>query len=87
MLKKIAFASIIIGLAVSVVSAHAATLFTKDLYFGMKNDAQVTQLQQFLTTYGYYTDPITGNFFSLTQAGVKKFQIAQGRNFDKPRLL
>ena len=57
--------------------AHAQ-VFTKDLYFGIQGDSEVTQLQEFLATQNLYSGPITGNFFSLTLKAVKAFQSAQG---------
>jgi peptidoglycan hydrolase-like protein with peptidoglycan-binding domain len=42
--------------------------FTKDLSFGMRNDVEVRCLQKFLNVL------VTGNFFTLTQAAVVKFQ-------------
>lgn len=53
-------------------------LFEKDLYFGIKNDPEVTRLQQFLTEQSFYNGPVTGNFFSLTLNAVKKFQENSG---------
>lgn len=53
-------------------SASAAS-FNTDLQYG-STGTQVTQLQEFLTDQGVYSGPITGNFFSLTLAGVKAFQ-------------
>jgi peptidoglycan hydrolase-like protein with peptidoglycan-binding domain len=53
--------------------ASAAT-FNTDLSYGMKNNSDVTSLQQFLAAQGDYTGPITGNFYSLTLQGVKNFQ-------------
>ena len=50
--------------------------FNKDLYFGMNSDQGVTNLQQFLTDSGFYSGPITGNFFSLTREAVRKYQSA-----------
>ncbi|MFH1162098.1 MAG: peptidoglycan-binding domain-containing protein [Candidatus Jorgensenbacteria bacterium] len=55
-------------------TAHADELFTKNLYFGIQKDSEVTQLQEFLTSEGLYSGPITGNFFSLTLKAVKDFQ-------------
>ena len=51
-----------------------AATFDRYLYFGLRNDSDVTKLQEFLRDQGIYSGPITGNFFSLTQEGVKKFQ-------------
>ncbi len=52
--------------------------FSKDLYFGLKNDNEVIKLQRFLTSQGLYDGPITGNFLSLTQQAVKDFQRKNG---------
>jgi len=61
------------------LSAAAADLsFERNLYYGMENDASVKILQEFLTENGYYKGPITGNFFGLTEEGVKKFQQSKG---------
>ncbi|OGZ99609.1 MAG: hypothetical protein A3C07_04835 [Candidatus Sungbacteria bacterium RIFCSPHIGHO2_02_FULL_47_11] len=48
--------------------------FERDLYFGILNDPDVTRLQEFLRDQGVYTGPVTGNFFTMTQEGVKRFQ-------------
>ncbi len=55
-----------------------AQTFDYDLYYGIQGDSDVKQLQEFLTSQGVYSGPISGNFFSLTLAGVKQFQVAQG---------
>lgn len=59
---------------VSFPALAESALFERDLYFGLRNDPDVTRLQQFLTDQKIYSGPITGNFFSLTQAAVKQFQ-------------
>ncbi len=56
----------------------SAQTFERDMYFGIQGDSGVQQLQEFLADQGYYSGPITGNFFSLTFSAVKKFQTAQG---------
>ena len=56
--------------------SHAS--FSKDLYYGVRGDAEVQALQEFLTDQGHYSGTATGNFFSLTLSAVKKFQIANG---------
>lgn len=48
--------------------------FSKDLYYGVRGDAEVQALQEFLTEQNLYTGPITGNFFSLTLQAVKALQ-------------
>ena len=52
--------------------------FDRDLYYGLENDEEVRRLQNFLTAHGFYSGPVTGGFFSLTQAGVQRFQFANG---------
>lgn len=52
--------------------------FERDLYYGVSNDADVTRLQEFLKSEGVYSGPVTGNFFSLTREGVKRFQEREG---------
>ncbi len=49
----------------------------KNLYFGIKNDPQVRCLQEFLKSQGSQIYPeglVTGNFLSLTQQAVIRFQ-------------
>jgi hypothetical protein len=70
----VGFASVLLGSSI----AKADALFTKDLYYGIQGDSDVMQFQEFLTSQDVYSGPISGNFFSLTLAGVKQFQIAQG---------
>lgn len=52
--------------------------FDRDLRFGMRNDPDVSNLQEFLTDQGFYNQTISGNFFILTRNAVKKFQQAHG---------
>lgn len=55
-------------------------IFNRNLYFGLRKDSDVTDLQEFLTDQGYYAGPITGNYFLLTVQAVKKFQSVNGIN-------
>jgi len=74
-MRKINLAFLIIGILLGgVFIVKAETLFTKDLYFGIQNDSEVVKLQEFLTNQGFYSGPVTSNFFSLTLEAVKKFQ-------------
>lgn len=57
---------------------EATVSFDRDLYFGLRNDADVSNLQEFLTDKGFYDNTISGNFFILTRNAVKKFQAAHG---------
>lgn len=55
----------------------ASAQFNRDLYFGIRNDAEVSRLQIFLRDQGLFTYPeITGNFFGVTKEAVVKFQRA-----------
>jgi peptidoglycan hydrolase-like protein with peptidoglycan-binding domain len=64
-------------LVLSAPLAHAQG-FTKNLFFGMQSDSEVSQLQEFLAAQNLYTGPITGNYYSLTLNSVKAFQVQQG---------
>lgn len=64
---------ILVFLGILIAPSFAYAAFEQDLYFGVVG-GEVAILQQFLTDQGLYTGPVNGNFFSLTQAGVKRFQ-------------
>lgn len=56
-----------------------AQLFTRDLYFGLRNDSDVVRLQEFLRTRGFFNYPVaTGNYFTVTMQAVKGFQRVNG---------
>ena len=65
--------STLLLLAIFIPSISFAS-FDKDLYYGIDNDSQVLELQEFLTSEGLYSGPITGNYYSLTVQAVKSFQ-------------
>lgn len=48
--------------------------FERNLFYGMKRDADVARLQKFLVHRGFYHSRITGNFSRKTRDAVKKFQ-------------
>lgn len=52
--------------------------FSRDLGYGERNSTDVSLLQEFLLSKGYYPGPVTGNFFILTLQGVRRFQQAEG---------
>jgi peptidoglycan hydrolase-like protein with peptidoglycan-binding domain len=62
----------------AVANATAATAITKTLSRGLKNDAQVKILQEFLITKGFLVATADGNFGPKTETAVKKFQRANG---------
>ncbi len=76
-MKKGLIALLIIASVFIAYSAHAA-VFTKDLDWGLQNNAQVQQLQTLLTAQGLYSGEITGNFYSLTLKAIKAFQAKEG---------
>lgn len=48
--------------------------FINDLYFGMRNNTEVANLQTALVCSGLYIGPITGNFLNYTRQAVIDFQ-------------
>ena len=75
-IKTIFIVLIFLGLSLPLFSF--AQTFDRDLYFGLRNDSDVAKLQELLTSEGLYSGPITGNFFSLTLEGLKRFQTREG---------
>lgn len=69
------FTLIFLGILIAPSFVYAA--FEQDLYFGVVGDGVAT-LQQFFTDQGLYAGPVNGNFFSLTQNAVKRFQEREG---------
>ncbi|MDO8743279.1 MAG: peptidoglycan-binding domain-containing protein [Candidatus Azambacteria bacterium] len=53
-------------------TACSGSKFENNLYYGMKDSAEVRCLQELLKS------QITGNYFSLTMAAVKKYQASRG---------
>ena len=52
--------------------------FQRNLNFGLTNDNDVRSLQDILKSRGYFSGESTGNYFTLTQDAVKRFQVANG---------
>lgn len=73
-MKKI----IALSLALLVLPVIAFASIDTNLYYGVKNQSQVRELQEFLIDKGLLTGEATGNFYSLTLKAVKKYQEAQG---------
>lgn len=73
-MKKTVFGLILFALP---LLASAAS-FDTNLQYGLTNNTNVVALQEFLADQKVYTGPITGNFYSLTLAAVKQFQITKG---------
>src|SRR3989338_2469349 len=73
-MKKYLFAGTLLGLLLSLA---ALALLDTNLHYG-STGKDVISLQEFLKQQNVYSGPISGNFYSLTLAGVKKFQSAEG---------
>jgi len=73
-LRKLNKIARIVLLLVLVPFMAGASIFQRDLFWGIANDEDVRTLQKFLHNQGVYSGPVTGNFFSLTRGAVKKFQ-------------
>ncbi|OHA12195.1 MAG: hypothetical protein A3J10_00675 [Candidatus Sungbacteria bacterium RIFCSPLOWO2_02_FULL_54_10] len=59
------------------LAVFGAGSFNRDLYYGMRGDADVARLQDFLRGRGYFNAPeSTGNFFGLTRGAVQQLQSA-----------
>ena len=54
----------------------AVITFDRDLYYGLRNDPDVSNLQEFLIDQGFLKGVQTGNYFLLTQKAVQQFQSA-----------
>ena len=68
----------LIILALLLIAFPVSASFDNNLYYGIRGNAEVFELQEFLTAEEVYLGPITGNFYSLTLAGVKNFQTREG---------
>lgn len=66
----------LIALSLAVPFMASAQTFDQDLFYGLRAQEEVKEMQEFLADKGFYSGPITGNFFSLTLSAVKKFQAA-----------
>jgi hypothetical protein len=75
-MKKYLIVLLIFLFLVAIAVFADTANFSNNLYYGLTNNTDVSALQEFLTTQNDYSGPISGNFFSLTLAGVKKFQAA-----------
>jgi murein L,D-transpeptidase YcbB/YkuD len=58
-------------------AASSPYYFTEFLNIGSQ-DAEVTALQQRLSTLGFYSGPVTGFYGALTEAAVKQYQTKHG---------
>jgi len=76
-MKKFGIVVLSFLVSFSLISATlAADLFEKDIKYGVANNNDVKQLQDFLYNEGFYKGPVTGNFYTLTRNALKKYQLA-----------
>jgi len=71
---------IIIILFLLLAPHFASATITQNLYYGLTQNSQVRELQQFLITKGFLTGSPTGNFFSMTFTAVKRYQASKNIN-------
>lgn len=74
-MKKLIVAGFFVYLCIPNIS-FAKEAFVTDLFYG-STGTDVAALQDFLTDQEVYSGPISGNFYSLTQSAVRRFQAAQ----------
>jgi len=74
-MKKIILLSI---LSLLVVPFFANASLNTNLYYGLQQNSDVKQLQEFLIDKSFLNHEPTGNFFSLTLNAVKAYQKKQG---------
>jgi len=82
-MNKKATAHITSGALLAAVLMTAGSAFAQSVAFSSEvgvgaQGSEVTSLQTWLNVHGYYNGPITGYYGSLTQAGVERFQSAEG---------
>lgn len=71
---------IIIFLSLLFVPVFVSATIDQNLYYGIKQNNEVKELQQFLIGKGFLTGSATGNFYSLTFSAVKKYQASKNIN-------
>lgn len=76
-MNKILKLALVTALFVPFFASAQTVAFGTNLSYG-STGADVIALQEFLTDQQVYTGPISGNFYSLTLAAVKRFQKAEG---------
>lgn len=69
------FLALLISTLLMPFAAHAS--IDKNLYYGLTNDDQVSQLQTFLISKGDLNGTVTGNFYGKTLGAVQVYQSSQ----------
>lgn len=65
---------IIIAIILLLAPVFTYASIDQNLYYGLRNNEEVKELQQYLVDNGFLSGQATGNFFSLTLSAVKKYQ-------------
>lgn len=68
---------IIILLSLLFIPWFASATISTNLSYGLRNNADVKQLQEFLIGKSFLAGTATGNFYSLTSSAVKKYQASK----------
>ena len=74
-MKNLIKIALLVGL---LLPSFVLANFDRNLAYGLRNDRDVSELQEFLTSEGLYSGPVSGNFYSLTLRAVKAFQVREG---------
>lgn len=69
---------ILFSLSLLFIPLVAGASFDTNLYYGLRNNSDVKELQEFLLDKGFYTGNATGNFLSITLKSVKAYQRSIG---------
>lgn len=75
-MKKINIVSLVFLSLLFIPIVTSASLNT-NLSYGLQNNSDVKELQEYLIGKGFLTGSATGNFYSLTLNAVKKYQASQ----------
>jgi len=73
-MKKLILAFLVLLFIPLVAGASIDT----NLYYGLRNNSDVRELQELLIDKGFLTGSATGNFLSLTLKAVKQYQASEG---------
>lgn len=77
-MKKILSLFYATAIVLVIPFAVSAAVFEHDLFYGVVDNSEVKNLQEFLHMRDFYDGPVNGNFFSLTKEAVMRFQTNEG---------
>lgn len=82
-MKKIFVSAALVLLLIGGVSVHAEVSLSQDLKVGSTDastNGEVSTLQSFLKSLGYFSESVTGYFGKITESAVKQYQAASAIN-------